>query len=709
MKKIIFKFYKFLLIILFLIFLVLIYNSICIENLSNGQQIKPLFVLLLSITYLVLLYKLSKLIKRLQKNDGNLIAVLLSIIGFCALFIFSYNFCVLPNRDLNTIVIDAKNLVDTNYIINNDYYSIYSNQVGVLLTLKYIFKLADILHIDRNIFACLISSLSISISMFFTYLCIKKVSTKSVALTLLIFLIFNPLFYLLVSFYYSDIYIMPIMSILTYILLNINDDKLNIKKIILLIVVGILSYIGYKIRAVALFILIAYYVMMILKGKIKILLKYTIFFIIGILIGYSACHIIEKNNNVKCDKNIKFPATHWVMMGLNEEKNGRWNLNDYELTNSKNGYNSKIKYNKKEIVKRVKENGIIGNLSLQSAKLKINWAYGDGAYSSYYYSITKYNRLYEYIRGHNRIFLAYFLQLNRVVLFMIISISLLFEIIKKDEHYNFIIIFITGSLLFYSLWEVFFRYSFCFIPMLVLLGSLNLNKLSNINIKVECNNINITSFKKYLYLIIIFFTMYCFIEGYNKYCKDIENYCTTAANSIIDVQEHLAGSVEYILNKDTEYKQTFKTNTSFNYIKIKYTSDEKVEGKIYLYLYDENNKLIKKFSKNFINQKNDEYLVFGFNKPINTHNKIYSFTISTDIDDSNIKLIGLNSIYYDYFPMGDLYLNNTKLNSDLQVNMGTEVSAPLLKKNIYILCALFIMFIQLITFGFIRIKKRTII
>lgn len=706
MEKIYSKVYKFLLLFLFIIFIILTCNSIFIEKLGNGQQIKPLFVLLLSITYLVFLFKLNKFILSKQKNEGNLIAVFLSIIGFCLLFLFSYYFCVLPNRDLNTIIIDAKSLVDTNSVVNTDYYSIYSNQVGILFTLKYVFKLADLLHIDRNIFTCLISSLSISISIFFTYLCIKKVSNKSLALTLLIYLIFNPLFYLLVSFYYSDIFIMPIMSIVVYILLCIKDSKLNLKNIILLILVGLLCYIGYKIRAVIIFILLAFIIIMIFKWKIKDLLKYSIFIFLGIVIGYGIFGLLEKDNNIKYDNNIKFPATHWIMMGLNYEHHGRYNSKDYEATNLKYGYNNKKEYNKKEILHRLKDNGVLGNLSLQSEKLKINWAYGDGAYSSYYYSTTKYISLYDYINGNSKIYLGYLLQLNRVVLFIMISISLIIEINKKKKEYNFIILFIFISLLFYSLWEVYLRYSFCFLPLLTLLGSLNLNKLSNINLKID--NKDIFKVKKYLYIFIVLLTMYSFIESYNNYCRVEKNYFTTAANSDMVVFEGTSvGDLMYDLNKDTEYKQTFKTNRSFNYIKIKYNSNESLNGKIYLSLYDENNKIVKKFAKNMNNIKNKEYLVYTFDKPINTHNKTYTFVITTDIEDSNVKLMGLKSLYYDYFPMGELYLNNKKLNSDLQVNIGREVNAPLLNKKVYLLCAFFIMCIQLIVFDLIRIKKRT--
>ena len=693
---------------LLIVFLLLIYHSIFIGKLYNNIIIKPLFVLLLSVTYFFAFAKLRKFLQKKVKNDNNKVAIIMLLISFLVMLWFSTNITIIPNRDLSKIIPEAKNLLINKHLVNDVYFYTYSNQIGLLFVVKCIYNIASLLHMNLNTFACLISCLLISLSMFLTYLTIKKVSSKVDALTFLIYLLFNPMYYLLASFYYSDIFAMPIMCLLVYLLIGNNESdnlfSFNLKNALKYIFVGFFSYIGFKIRAVVIFILIAYIIKMLQIYSFKNIIKRALIIMTGFILAFGSSKLIERKYNIYYEKDLEFPPTHWIMMGLNYKNDGMWNQADYDITFNQKTSKDKKNTNIAEIKSRIKSNGIYKLLLLQDRKLKTNWAYGDSAYSTYYNNVTNINKLYNYIVGNRTIILSYILQYNRVVLYIMLSLSVLYELKNKDRKINVVAVTIFGAFLFYFMWEVYPRYSLCFMPLLTMLAAFNFKKYTDSK-NLLLNNKKFLNCALYaIKFAIIMITILVFITNYDQYVKIKHHYKQRAAYS------YVGGGTEgskCFVNSERELKQTFYTNLTFNSIVLKMNKEGNPYGNLYFKMYDDKNKELISQTKKISNIVDNDYLGFRFKKSYKTNGKLYYFTISTDLkEDDKLSVLCINEENLDYFPQGSLFINGKEEKFDLQMNINKVKNSSILSKKVYLLLASFVIFVQLYVFDFIKIIKK---
>lgn len=702
------KIYLLLLLSITFILLLLIIQSISIGKVGiNNDFLNPLVLIIISIVYLLLIYKISK--KIISSNRKyNIAALITIIISFIIMLIIPNIIACIPNNDLSTIISESNNLRFSNTLSDIHYFSMYPNNMWILYIVTSIYRLADIMNLNCQHLSYIFSAISVSLSFLFIFLSIKKISNSKVAFALLLFTALNPIFYLYITYYYNDIFTLFTISLLTYLLLIINSNEKLLINIILGLIIGTLSYISFKIRAVAIFVLIAFYAMLIFTRKIKKIMIITIPIILGIIIGIFINNTISNSYDFKNNKEEINSYTHFIMMGLNKKYNGIWNLDDYLISYNAGNYDQRKKVNKEEIKKRLSEMSLREKIDLFSSKYKYTWANGDCGYFNYYNIVNSINHGYEYIVGNKTLILNYILQVNRIVLYILSLLIILFEINHyKEDKYNFIILTIIGAFLFYTFWESHPRYSLSFLPIFIIMVGINYEKLTNFNFEKLTINYNKqkkviskNELKKTCSYLTIGATIILYIINYSYYTKPIFQNRKSLYTSIDTLNKN------YYIKDGDEVIQYFKTNLNFNEIKIKVYSGERISGNVTLQLYNDKNKLLYKKTNYIDNSINIMELTYKLNKTYNTKSKKYYIKIDTNIEDNKLALVAIHGNNYDYLVSGKLLINNIDTKDDLKLNMNEKISTPRIPKKIYLLIFTLSIGIELYAFDILKYNKK---
>ena len=632
---------KFLLIFTIICFSISLIGAIFFYTNRSYDYLNPLVLIVGSIVYLLLLIKLYKVIIKLDDKKKKIIVGILLGLQFILLLISAFVISSIPQVDLIHILTEINSLNDTGSILNSVYYSVYPNNRFLLIIL---YGLQKIIPISNQILFSLLSTICISVMSLFTYKTVNKVLNLNKGLLSLFICVLSPIFYLYVSYYYTDVLMLPFASILIYLIVKTKDEK-NLKSNVLYgLLIGIIAIIGYKIRAVAIFILVAYFVYLIFTKKILIVLKKFAPIIIGAILTITCIGTIENKffTNVNVDK--EFPMTHWIMMGVNEKSYGYYSQDDYNLSSSASNVSERTDLNIKEIKNRLSDLGPFGTVKLLVVKLVSVWGKGDYSYQKYLELVNDFNPSYSYLLEDKNIVINYLLQFSKIVVMFMAIISLIN--IYKSGKKSIIAISLFGAVFFYLVWEVCPRYGLSFLPWLILIGTCSYDTL----------NTNYEKFKFYKYFkcIILVLTLALFAFSFNKYTGISYKENIVAKDSVTNVK--------YIsLNKEAVITQTLDLYDSFNKIRLKFKVNEIDDATYKLELITKNEVVYEKdFKKNDLKDK--KYTDFYLDKTYEGGS--YTLRLSSD-STSDLEVYIAYKEKFDYYPNGILEVNKKEETGDL--------------------------------------------
>ena len=632
---------KFLLIFTIICFSISLIGAIFFYTNRSYDYLNPLVLIVGSIVYLLLLIKLYKVIIKLDDKKKKIIVGILLGLQFILLLISAFVISSIPQVDLIHILTEINSLNDTGSILNSVYYSVYPNNRFLLIILSVLQKIIPIII---QILFFLLLNICISVMSLFTYKTVNKVWDLNKGLLSLFICVLSPIFYLYVSYYYTDVLMLPFASILIYLIVKTKDEK-NLKSNVLYgLLIGIIAIIGYKIRAVAIFILVAYFVYLIFTKKILIVLKKFAPIIIGAILTITCIGTIENKffTNVNVDK--EFPMTHWIMMGVNEKSYGYYSQDDYNLSSSASNVSERTDLNIKEIKNRLSDLGPFGTVKLLVVKLVSVWGKGDYSYQKYLELVNDFNPSYSYLLEDKNIVINYLLQFSKIVVMFMAIISLIN--IYKSGKKSIIAISLFGAVFFYLVWEVCPRYGLSFLPWLILIGTCSYDTL----------NTNYEKFKFYKYFkcIILVLTLALFAFSFNKYTGISYKENIVAKDSVTNVK--------YIsLNKEAMITQTLDLYDSFNKIRLKFKVNEIDDATYKLELITKNEVVYEKdFKKNDL--KNKKYTDFYLDKTYEGGS--YTLRLSSD-STSDLEVYIAYKEKFDYYPNGILEVNKKEETGDL--------------------------------------------
>lgn len=637
----------------------------CINR--SFDYLNPIILIIGTIVYILLVIKLYKFLKTLSEKKKKCLSVLLIVIQFILLLLSAFTISSIPKVDLVHILTEINSLNHTGSILNNIYFSVYPNNRFLLILLYNIQKLSPA---NSEVLFFLLSSLSITTTAIFTYKTINRVFDINKALLSLIIFVTSPIFYLYVSYYYTDILMLPFASILIYLIVRSKDEDSLKANIIYGLLIGIISIIGYKIRAVCLIILMAYIIYLLVSKKIIVATKKIIPIFASAFLAIICITKIENNLFKNIDRNKEFPPTHWIMMGVNNKNNGIYSQQDYELS-----FNAKNKEERKElnlsvIKARLKKFKWYEFVTFPAEKLYLVWGKGDYSYQKYLDLVGSYNKSYRYLLEDENIVINYILQINKLAILLLTIISLI-NIHKKKEK-SILAIALFGAILFYLIWEVCPRYGLSFLPWLILLSSNSYEVVESYNDKHNKNSLN-----KFIFLL----TVIALVIGFNTYTSS-RTMETTIAKSITNKVEYLT------LEKGISVEESLKLNNKFNKIRLDFKKNSGVNSEYKFELLDENKKAIyeKVFTSNDVD---NDHIIFKLNKTYNRGNYIIRII---PIDKGDLDVMISYKEEFDFYPEGSLKVNNKEISGDIMFKITDEE-----ERSIYTYWEYF--FIVIVTIG----------
>ncbi len=416
-----------------------------------------------------------------EKYSIITVAIFLMSIQIAIQMYIGYEMAVTPAGDRNIIFKQASEMALTGVFKTSDKYNFYflrypNNRFLLMLEAVWfmILKAAGTTNflygnMVLNIFAI---DLSIILCMIIVY---KKYGRTPAILFQIMAVLFLP-FYTYIPFVYTDTLVLPVIAglLLCYELL---EEFWNIKKAgfcIILVIMGVLTWAGYELKATAAVVTIACFIHMIIAKEWKkgIISSLVIILVFGACLKTfnTAMETMKVVDQTDYDKE-NFPYSHWIMMGL--QGTGNYSLEDREYTSSFETKKDKEKANIAMIKKRLKEYGVKGLLLHQYIKAVATWSNGKYDMEFHLQRQPKRNSWLQTIFFKDGIFYPLYdgyCTMYQWMLLIFIMASVIYGLKKKETDSAVMWkLALFGLFLFLSIWETKSRYVMQFVPVMLLI------------------------------------------------------------------------------------------------------------------------------------------------------------------------------------------------------------------------------------------------
>lgn len=260
-------------------------------------------------------------------------------------------------------------------------FSIYPNNLGMLLILLPIEWISREFHVDGYLASMFISVVSVNLAGLLLYYVVERISHKPytalITWFLFCFLIgFSPW----ITIPYTDTYTILFPILATYIIITTNPNKVNFRRFLLL---GFLLFMGIYIKPTIAIMLVAIILSDILswdkfelkKSFIKTLISIGLLIIGGlpVILGYGYIH---KTLSKYFDSEARFTALHYINMGLNNKRDGVFAGDDVNYSKSFKTVIERNQANLARIKERLIDFGLAGYVEFLSRKALVNFADG---------------------------------------------------------------------------------------------------------------------------------------------------------------------------------------------------------------------------------------------------------------------------------------------------------------------------------------------
>ena len=498
------------------------------DNLMASYNYK--FITIFSIVYIGIMLFIIYFFKKHNKQFIGIRSNIVKLIVYISIIAMQIIYAVLIYRkigwDAGMVYGSACDLVNGTFN-NSEYFSMYGNNVLLLLFLEILFRIVKIFGCSNYLLVAIIFNIfMVDLAIYYIYKTCAKLGGKKYGI--ISYLISIPMlgFSPYIAVVYSDTlsYIFPIIIFYNYICYK--DEKESKNKIKLIFKITCFSILGYLVKPTNVIILIAIFVIETIfciikklnqkrgieytqkvfnkeKTKYYIINAFVVFFTILVIYGgfsiyenvrlsrYISKELIEQNS---------FPMTHFMMMGLKPEGYdgkyyGVYLEDDVNNTKLQIGKSAKKEYNVSQIKSRLKSMGSSGYLSYLYDKY--TFIISDGTF--FYGNEGSYYQSEPYVKGRLADFvqeLSYvdkdnykkitlnIMQSYWVIVISLILISSIINLFQRESGSQVCVLklSIVGIIMFILLFEARSRYLMNYLPIFIALAVYSMKILEKINV-----------------------------------------------------------------------------------------------------------------------------------------------------------------------------------------------------------------------------------
>ncbi|MCI8409754.1 MAG: hypothetical protein HFJ09_10895 [Lachnospiraceae bacterium] len=460
----------------------------CKNKYVIANKLLMVFGIFLINIFIFLFKKYKRAIRKFLERGDELVPIF-SVLLFLVELIISYEILFVSGWDAGEVSWQASLVAAGEKALDNSYFSHYPNNLLITFLYSLAYRLMGIVGLQMYgaviivIFQCFLSSLT-------GYLLyqISKKMFHSNKIAFLVWIIYG-LWIGLIPWYmvtYSD----PVGIIFPVIILWLYQSMDNKKAIWEKSVgIGIVSFFGYQIKPTVLIMYIAILLIVILRFIEKNECNIRIKQICGIVVAFFVVLNIYGHFDIaKCmgfqlDKEQKLTSTHFVMMGLSQKTNGVFDKDEVDFSISFPNKEMRQKANIKVIKQRLHEYGFLGMTKHLSKKILTN--YNDGTFSwgkegeFFLEEIEKpeliFSKVLKSLYYNNGEYRSMFINYMQFIWFMtlfgvFLNFILTFHKKKIADLQLITMLALVGIFLFVTIFEARARYLYIYVPLYILVG-----------------------------------------------------------------------------------------------------------------------------------------------------------------------------------------------------------------------------------------------
>ena len=469
----------------------IVYNS---NVIFSFNQVILLICIIIYLAFTILLYKkLLPWIEKIKHIEYLFFGVFIILAIFSGIYFKSR-----ATWDMGNVFNIAERYLLEGSIKDSVYLATFPNNIMQALIEIGVLTVSNIIGITDNVTVItLFNAMCVSLAVIFSYYVANKMfGRKNALMHIMLCVLTSPLF-LYSAIYYTDTFSLPVGVGILLLWLVIRDKEKTTTKIILNVLLGLLVFLGIKIKVLSIFIFIAIVVYELAVGKRKDILKSlcVVLPIVFILIALFNICITNKIVSKELSNKAKMPVEHWIMMGLTG--NGNWNFGDYAFTLKYKDYDTRQEKVREEIVRRITSKGIPTHLKRLYSKITFVWH--DGTYwvpVKLAKGMLNKSTLHEFVikAGRYSDVYKYIPQAMHFGMLIYIIIAIIKSINSKEMNniQNILVITVFGMFIFLLIWETRSRFLLNILLFMLILSVngieylseiVNMDKLKNIKKK----------------------------------------------------------------------------------------------------------------------------------------------------------------------------------------------------------------------------------
>ncbi len=545
-----------------------------------------LFVLVFALFLLAALLIIFRLIRKLsEKNRKRLTLLCMLLLAggqllFLALIQPQLRYDPLKIFDMAVEMLRTHTISGT---YETGYFARYTNNYPLTILTYWFLLLLSKLGVPESWFMPAVQIVNvdcITLSIWLGYQIAKELKGKLFASFFLVVCAICPLSYVWAGYYYTATCSMPCLMGILYLYLRLRKDCSSKagRKALLLALLGLITVLGFKLRATAAIAFIAVMLDFLLSlwrkrrngregflasckshGKAWALSGASFLLAASLVLAlFSAA----TERYVQFDyKNTGFPPIHWVMMGARWD--GAFDQNDEFYTSSFETKEEKTAADLKVLKERIAEAGPLGLISLAGRKLLNTWVDGTDNYL-YENDYGHYSKPYDYLVGDKSGFLTLYSQAFRALNMLAMGCCALLAFVRlkrRKEYPGLFLVQLTvlGCMAFHLIWETnpLYSISFTFLCLLLLADAVS---------SLLESPAAVPALKKAWMGCGAGFAVLAVLLFLGK--KELVETPIEAWDYSVNQYQYAGGYDGYVDSYDQTYVQTFTTDKPFNRISI---------------------------------------------------------------------------------------------------------------------------------------------
>ncbi|MCD8096971.1 MAG: glycosyltransferase family 39 protein [Lachnospiraceae bacterium] len=446
-----------------------------LESVIQGRWVPVVLLALVLLAALCIVGFLRLTLPFLERHFGRAVPLLfLLMIALQVLTVLTLRSSLRQDHlkvfDTAVALLEHSTIADTHF---KDYFMKYPNNILLCLFTYFFVKLYALAGIPKACWMDLMKLVNIvfmNIGLFCTFRLLCRYRSRRTGLCFLLFLLINPLWYLLTEMYYTSTISLAFSMGGLLLFDYARRQEPGRKKYAAYLLMGVVLAAGYKIRATVILTMAAvlFYAFLRLRSlawKRGILPVLAVF--IGFVLVFSAYGRLEQRYAGFDPDETGYPTVHWIMMSA--QGDGQYNSADDAYTGSFETKEERTAADIELLKERLEEMRPGGLFTLFRNKLRVAFSDGTDDYSALFRTMQETSPLQKYINAGRGDYLALYLHVYHGLLMGLLLLALAGRIRKRDgSFFDVLAVNLAGAYAFYLIWEVDQAYSIPF--MLILLA-----------------------------------------------------------------------------------------------------------------------------------------------------------------------------------------------------------------------------------------------